>query len=391
MTDWITDSFRAEFDKQAAALGRVNLGIFGKTGVGKSTLVNAIFGAEVARTGIGEPVTQGSHLYLDRRGHLGLLDTRGLEIGRDDKDLLKDLEKSIKEMRRRPLFEQIHAAWYCVRGMDRRFEAAEAAFIRKLDELDVPVILVFTQVPKNGDLFHPDAVTLAESIIAMDLPILGGRPFMTNAVRDQFTGQSVHGLTDVLDATFHAAPDAVASALNAAQTVDLARKGKEAQRVIAGASAAAVAAAASPIPFSDAAMLVPIQLGMMARIGQLYGIRFERAALAAIASTTAATQGGRAAFTGLLKFIPGAGTVAGGALSAGVASSLTFAMGQAWLAVCQRVARGGLRGVDGALDNTQLKDLFVEEFRKRMPRVRREADVLTTDDPPRPPEPNRAG
>lgn len=382
MADWFTDTFRAEYDKQAAALGRVNLGIFGKTGVGKSTLVNAIFGAEVARTGIGEPVTQGSHLYLDRRGHLGLLDTRGLEIGRDDKALLKDLEKSIKEMRRRPLTEQIHAAWYCVRGLDRRFEPSEAEFIRTLDELDVPVIVVMTQVPKQGDQYHPDVVSLAEAIIAMDLPILGGRPFMTNAVRDQFTGQPVHGLIDVLDATFHVAPNAVASALNAAQTVDIARKGKEAQKVVAAAAAAATAAAASPIPFSDAAMLVPIQLGMMARIAQLHNIRFERAALMAIASTTAATQGGRALFTNVLKMIPGAGTIAGGAISAGVASTLTFAMGQAWTAVCQRVARGGLRAVDGALDSKQLQTVFAEEFRKRMPRVRRHGDVLTTDEHP---------
>ena len=76
-TDWFRESFRTEYDKQNAALGRFNLAIFGKTGVGKSTLINAIFGEEVARTGIGEPVTKGSHLYLDKIGHLGIVDTQG--------------------------------------------------------------------------------------------------------------------------------------------------------------------------------------------------------------------------------------------------------------------------------------------------------------------------
>ena len=66
--DWLRDSFRREFDKSSEAIGRFNLAIFGKTGVGKSTLINAIFGEEVARTGIGEPVTRGSHLYLDKVG-----------------------------------------------------------------------------------------------------------------------------------------------------------------------------------------------------------------------------------------------------------------------------------------------------------------------------------
>ena len=91
--------------------------------------------------------------------------------------------------------------------------------------------------------------------------------------------------------------------------------------MIAAAATSAAAAAATPIPFSDAALLVPIQLGMMARIAQIYKIKFERAVLMAIASTTAATQIGRATFTGLLKMMPGAGTVIGGAIGAGVAST----------------------------------------------------------------------
>ena len=93
--DWFRDSFRAEYDKQDAALGRFTLAIFGKTGVGKSTLINAIFGEEVARTGIGEPVTRGSHLYLDKIGHLGIVDTQGLEVGRDSKEILSELGKAM--------------------------------------------------------------------------------------------------------------------------------------------------------------------------------------------------------------------------------------------------------------------------------------------------------
>ena len=87
---------------------------------------------------------------------------------------------------------------------------------------------------------------------------------------------------------------------------------------------------------------------MMAKIAQLYKIKFERAALMAVVSTTAATQVGRAAFTGLIKMVPGAGTVVGGAIGAGVATTFTYAMGQAWLhglpAGGARQARGRRRG-----------------------------------------------
>ena len=36
----------------------LNIVIIGKTGVGKSTLINTIFGQKLAETGIGKPVTQ---------------------------------------------------------------------------------------------------------------------------------------------------------------------------------------------------------------------------------------------------------------------------------------------------------------------------------------------
>jgi uncharacterized protein (DUF697 family)/GTP-binding protein EngB required for normal cell division len=374
--DWFWDSFRAEYDKQDASLGRFNLAIFGKTGVGKSTLINAIFGEEVARVGIGEPVTRGSHLYLDKIGHLGIVDTQGLEVGRDSREILAELGKAMATMRRLPLSEQIHLAWYCIRGMDRRFEEAEADFIRRLDEMGLPVLVVLTQVPRRWNAdgqshYHPDAVLLAEQIMARRLPIAGGRPFMTYAKADEFAGQSAYGLREVLDATFRVAPEGVRGALVAAQEVDYDRKAEEARKYVAAAAGSAAAAAASPIPFSDATLLVPIQLGMMARIAQLYKIKFERAALMAVVSATAATQVGRAAFTGLLKMVPGAGTVVGGAIGAGVASTFTYAMGQAWLTVCQRVVKGTL-GSGGQVDNDQLRDVFLEEFRTRLKVGRKE-------------------
>jgi uncharacterized protein (DUF697 family) len=374
--DWFRDSFRAEYDKQDASFGRFNLAIFGKTGVGKSTLINAIFGEEVARTGIGEPVTRGSHLYLDKVGHLGIVDTQGLEVGRDSKEILTELGKAMNTMRRLPLSEQIHVAWYCIRGMDRRFEEAEAEFIRRLDEMGLPVLVVLTQVPCRWSTdghghYHPDAVLLAEQIMARRLPIAGGRPFMTYAKADEFAGQPAYGLREVLDATFRVAPEGVHGALVVAQEIDYDRKAEEARKYIAAAAGSAAAAAATPIPFSDATLLVPIQLGMMARIAQLYKIKFERAALMAVVSATAATQVGRAAFTGLLKMVPGAGTVVGGVIGAGVASTFTYAMGQAWLTVCQRVVKGTL-GTGGRVDNDQLRDVFLEEFRKRLKVGRKE-------------------
>lgn len=360
-------SFREEYDKQGLQIGRFNLAIFGKTGVGKSTLLNAVFGEEVAATGIGEPVTKGSHLYLDRvGGHLGILDTQGLEVGKNTKEIIHELDTVLKQTRSRPLSEQLHVAWYCVRGMDRRFEDSEADFIRRLHALGLPVICVFTQVPMRDGVAHPDAVALADQVVARGLPIVDRRVFFTYAAPDRFTGQHAHGLHDLLDATFRVAPQGAHAALAAAQAIDAAVKVRQARVAIRAAVTSAMAAAAVPIPFSDAALLVPIQIGMMARISHIFGVGLDRAALMSVLATTATTQGGRAAFTGLLKMVPGAGSVAGGVLGASVASAFTFAVGHAWLSVSQRVASGQLVGLDGLLDNEQVRSAFVDFFRRAL-------------------------
>src|SRR6478672_8295835 len=93
---WFGQAFGKAWQDKAEEIGRFNLAIFGKTGVGK-------------------PVTKAAHLYLHQSGTLGVLDTRGLEVGKDNATLIAELEDYLHGMRRRSLPEQLHVAWYCVR------------------------------------------------------------------------------------------------------------------------------------------------------------------------------------------------------------------------------------------------------------------------------------
>jgi uncharacterized protein (DUF697 family)/GTP-binding protein EngB required for normal cell division len=368
--DWFGQAFSKAWRDKAEEIGRFNLAIFGKTGVGKSTLVNAIFGSEIAATGIGEPVTRAEHLYLHQSGTLGVLDTRGLEVGRDNDLLIAELEDYLHGMRRKPLADQLHVAWYCVRAGDRRFEATEAEFVRALHDLGLPVILVLTQVPRSGGRVHPDAEALAASIAELRLPIVDGLIHYTMALEDDFTGQAAYGLQELLDATFRGAPDGVAHAITAAQRIDFARKRERAEKAIKAATGAATTAGASPIPFSDAALLVPLQIGMMASIAVTYGVPLERSTAASLAATAAATTAGRSLVTNLIKFVPGAGTMVAAPISATVAGTFTYAMGHAWLRVCERLARGELGAVGGALDGESVRKVFLEEFKTQAARRR---------------------
>ncbi len=367
------EAFEQAFTEAEVAFGRFNLAVFGKTGVGKSTLVNAIFGEAVAATGIGRPVTQGSHLYVHRTGKLGVYDTQGLEVGRDSEQLLRELDRFIVHSRTLPFHDQVHVAWYCVRATDRRFEETEAEFVRRLRELGLPVILVLTQVPGRRDVegrvhLAPDAVELSRQIAALGLPIHGGQPVSVNALPDPFTGAEQHGLLGLLDATFQLAPELATDALVAAQKIDFDRKAEAVAATVKKATAAATAAGFTPIPVADAAVLVPIQIGMMARIAHIYDIPLERATVASLATTTVTTQAGRAAATGLIKLIPGIGTITGGLITGSVAGSITYAVGLAWQRVCLGMAQGKYLTVTGTLDSAVVQRVFNDELASVMRR-----------------------
>ena len=331
--------FSKELSNAFAALGCFNLAVFGATGAGKSTLVNAIFGKDVADTGVGQPVTKGIEYHRRDDGFLGIFDSEGFETGSAGDQILDGLQSVVQARRSGPIDQQIHAAWYVVRWSDRRFEDAQAAFVRSLAQMGLPVIVVMTQVPtKDGDV-HPHARELADYITGLGLPIrAGGAPVMTNALADEFTHAPVFGLDRLLDATYDVVPEAAQAALTAAQRLDVARKKKAVKAIINQAATVASGIGAVPIPFTDAALLVPNQVTMIARISAAYGLPPQRSRAMAIAGslvlTGGATMAGRYAVTSLLKFIPG-GAIAGSAISATVAGSLPRAVGMAWARVCE--------------------------------------------------------
>ena len=75
---------QSKFDEKVDGLeGKfptVNIVVAGKTGVGKSTLINAVFEEDLAATGIGEPVTKENKEYTKENVPISIWDTVGLEL-----------------------------------------------------------------------------------------------------------------------------------------------------------------------------------------------------------------------------------------------------------------------------------------------------------------------
>ena len=106
---------------------------------------------------------------------------------------------------------------------------------------------------------------------------------------------------------------------------------KKAHRIIHAASLTAAIIGCSPIPFSDAILLVPVQMTMMARLHKLFGQSWVEGIAKSISKELVVVSLGRSAVGNIIKFVPGVGTIAGASINAGVASAITESLG--WVTV----------------------------------------------------------
>lgn len=330
----IADLVKSAVEKAMSERGFVNVLVVGKTGTGKSTLVNTVFNEKIAETGQGRPITQKMRRYTKEGSPVSIYDTKGLEVA-DYGAILDDLKSKVREINRSERADDhVHVAWLCIAEGARRVEEAELELAKILDELSIPMIVaITTAVSDQGfraevrDAFHS-----ASNVVRVN-----SEPY----VMDEDVVVPVKGVDVLVDATMEVVPKGQKSAFAAAQRIKVDHKVKRSHVAVASAAALAMGAGATPIPFSDAAAIVPIQVGMIASISAIFGLNVTTGFLTTLVTSSlggaGGTLAGRALVGGLLKLIPGVGSVIGGAISATVAGAITTAFGEAYIAVLKKL------------------------------------------------------
>lgn len=366
------DAINAIADK-IKNLKTLNIIVAGKTGVGKSTLINAVFRDKLAETGMGKPVTDHMRRISKKGVPLTIYDTRGFELGKEvQKQVKQEVVDTIgKCLATQDINKAIHCIWYCINTASNRVEPEEIEWIKELSKenqiTQVPIIVVLTQSfsKKNADM-------LRKTLLEENLDVIQIVPVLAEdyEIDDEYTAKS-YGLDVLIHVMGEALPDELMDTLQNVQIASLAEKKRRAQAAVATATVAAAGEGAAPIPFSDCALLIPTQLGMIASITVIFGFDVNKSILTAFLSSTLGAGGatllGKTIVSNLVKLIPGAGTIVGGAISSGTAGVITAALGEAYIGIMELVFKGEMSIDDLSTDKgkEEMATLFKSGLSKK--------------------------
>lgn len=343
-----------------------NVLVIGGSGVGKSTLINAVIGDEVAPTSWGKAGTEELKIYEDEAIPFRLIDSMGFEASskRQHKAVgaVKKWSKDCAKKGRED--NQVNVIWFCVDGTAARLFDETIAQLNEATDLwkSVPVIAVITKsysdyerernVRMVHDAFEPkgDKSPLDLLIKKPDYSkrLRGIIPVVAQAWKQSQTNVvAPYGIDELIELTNELMPEGLERAKGDLQDFVLARNRALSQGVIAACTAAGAVVGALPLPIADAMVLAPVEAAEVNAIARIYGLadgeKFDAISdtIIDVGTVSVAAKGA----IGVLKAIPGI-NVAAEILNATVAASFVIALGEGCVYVFEQICLGKMDDSD---------------------------------------------
>ena len=315
----VINEFNDKYEEARTRFGkRPNILVCGYTGSGKTSLTKAILGDLVPDNAIGDgrPMTMGYDCYENEL--VRIWDSKGLENGEAEEEFTAHTREFVRRRQDDSNVDNhIHLVWYTIQGSGARVTDCDLNLIRNIFNPEHVIVVV-----TKADATRPrQREALVKALTEAGIP-------MERIVFTSDAESGAIGCKELMLLSYKMLPEAYKDAFMEAQRIDqeariqaiMDKRGK-AKAIIATAVTAAAAAGAIPIPLSDAAVLIPIQVTMIASLAGLYGLRQEAVKQSALPFV--AKLVGIFAASSLLKLIP----MLGSAVNATVAGTLTAAMG----------------------------------------------------------------
>lgn len=290
-----TDKINAQLDKE------ILFALIGDVNTGKSSTINQLIGDEVALVGAMPGETTGIDRYI-YRDKIIFADTPGL----DDINQ-KNSEETMK------FYRNADVVLFFLNAAGTVFSEGEKQSFEIISKENKNILFVLNKIDAADDI--PELVRYVKQHTKHQYKVV---PISSR------TGENIDKLrNEILDILKKKHKEIQFARL-------LKEKSSTANKWIIAASGSATAIGAAPIPGSDFVPLTGIQVGLMVKLAALYEKPLSKKKAKELAIATITGNIGKTLFRQVVKFVPGAGSVAGGSIAGGMTLALGYAIKYAY-------------------------------------------------------------
>ncbi|HZK62452.1 MAG TPA: GTPase [Anaerovoracaceae bacterium] len=367
---------------------RGNVLVIGNSGVGKSTLINAVLGEERAETGWGtKGTTKELAIYNSEKIPFRIIDTVGFEPSFIKEFIAINAVKKWSKNSAKEGHEdnQINVIWFCVEGTSSKLFPKSLKDLSRATSMweTVPVIVVITK--------SYSAPERDQNIVMVNNAFAKQKRYSKNLrkviavvastyVLNENAYAAPEGITELIDATNELMPEGIKAGEMDIAEFKLNRKRAMAHGITGVSTTAAVAVGAVPIPFADGIILSPIEIALVNALAQIYGISKNEESkqfFNSIVEVGTVSVAAKSAISAL-KAIPGL-NLGASVLNAIIAGSIVAALGEGTIFVFEQVYLGKKSVADiewvKEVMESKLSSQFIDIVKTTADKITKNADA----------------